>query len=402
VFQETPDYGKPTFIYYTSSANRGATWSKPVTLSNDNTGNGAGYPRILQDGSGRIYAIWKRYGSSTGKYPQKEANLDGPGGQDNGTVMYKVLSGGTWSAQVQLNELEQSQVSWFATVSPQGFVYVFWTQASAESVKNNRAYWTYCDYLRYAALNGTSYGNIVDMNTPVPPANPGGFPAEKKGAINLQGYVDNAGLPHLIYVDAPDDIKQIKYFDGKSQRVVYTYPAAHNRVVFEDPAHLLVDEAGNDHLILLPSATVLESEQIWDINLATNKTNVLTSLQSDGANISGLQASQGPKGTMAVTFEAGTRIGNTDTYGMFYSNGVWKNVGLTANAAKNKFFSKEFIGVGGWVNVVASSTTYNSKFASVAYDAAGKKSMIMNISAYTIGNGYSLSKPSIVFLPIDK
>ncbi len=69
VFQENPDRDKPVFIYYSTSANSGATWSKPVTISNDNTGNGAGHPQILQDGNGIIYAIWKRYGVKESQYP---------------------------------------------------------------------------------------------------------------------------------------------------------------------------------------------------------------------------------------------------------------------------------------------------------------------------------------------
>ena len=64
VFQESPDNGKPIFIYYSSSSDKGESWSKPIALSNDQTGNGAGYARILQDGKGDIYAIWKRYGNT--------------------------------------------------------------------------------------------------------------------------------------------------------------------------------------------------------------------------------------------------------------------------------------------------------------------------------------------------
>ena len=60
VFQESPAIGKPVFIYYTMSTNNGVSWSKPITLSNDGTGNGASPPSLIQDGNGAIYAIWKR------------------------------------------------------------------------------------------------------------------------------------------------------------------------------------------------------------------------------------------------------------------------------------------------------------------------------------------------------
>lgn len=403
VFQESPDFGKPLFIYYSSSTNKGATWSKPITLSNDNTGNGAGYPRILQDGSGRIYAIWKRFGSSlASQYPKAESLLEGPGGYTPGTVFYKVLSGGSWSSQVQLNEIEESQDTWFATVSPSGKVFVFWAQANPKFVMPGRpTTWYYCDYLRTTALNGTSHSAIVDLSKPQA-LDASGYPPQKKGGINLNGYVDNSANPHLIYEDVTDDVQKIKYFDGKAERIVYTYPKYKEGNTFNNPPHLLMDEKGVDHLIFKPCSATLESEQIWDINLATNQTNVLAQIQKSGISILGFQASQGPNGAMAVTVEAGGYSSNTEAYGMFYTSGVWKSVGLTNNAAKEKFFYKEFNEIPGYRSYISTLTRYNSKFASVAYDAAGRKSMLMTIAAYWVGSSFSVSSPSVVYLPLDK
>ncbi len=402
VFQESPDNGKPIFIYYSSSANKGVSWSKPVTLSNDNTGNGAGYPRILQDGKGQIYAIWKRYGNTASQYPVPDVLLDGPGGYTPGTLFYKVLSGGAWTNAIKLNEVEACQNSWFATVSPQGNVHVFWTQPSWESVKNHWLTWYYCDFLRTVTLDGTAHSVFTDLNTPTKPAYEGGAPSTKEGAINLQGYVDNAGVTHLLYEDAPTDVQQIQYYDGKSQRVVYSYPKYNGGNTFYHPPKLLVDEKGQDHLVFKPSSATLESEQIWDINLATNQTTVLASIQKQGVKISGFQANQGSKGSMAITFEAGGLSDNTEAFGMYYTNGVWKNVGLTNNASKEKFFSKDFIGLGGYRTNISTLTRYNSQFGCVAYDAGGRKSMLMTISAYWTAGGYSTSSPSIVYIPIDK
>lgn len=405
VFQESPDIGKPTFIYYAVSVTKGASWSKPVTISNDNTGNGAGYPRILQDGAGIIYAIWKRYGNKASQYPIGEVLLDGPGGYSEGTLFYKVLNGGGWSNAIQLNEVEEAQNSWFATVSPQGTVYVFWTQVSPESKKNNWLTWYYNDYLRTASLNGTNHSAFTDLNKPSPPEYDGG-PPPKKGGINLHGYVDKDQLPHFIYEALTDNQQQIKYYDGKIARVIYSYPKYKEGNTFHNPPRLLVDEKGIDHLIFLPSSATLESEQIWDINLETNAINVLVQIQQKGIEIRGFQAYQGPKGEMAVTIEAGSMIDNTEAYGLFYQNGVWKNIGLTNNAAKEKFFNKEFPLV--LTNKdLPSIKRYNSTFTTIAYDAMGKKSMLMTVLGYwsagTVGkNNYSTSSPSILFSAIDK
>lgn len=400
VFQESPDYGKPVFIYYSSSANKGATWSKPVTISNDNTGNGSGYPRILQDGSGQIYAIWKRYGNTATKYAIPSVILDGPGGYTSGTLFYKVLSGGSWSNAVQLNEVEGCQNSWFATLNTQGNVQVFWTQPSWESVKNSWLTWYYCDFLRTVSLNGTNRSAFQDLNTPTPPAYAGGAPASKEGVLSMNGYIDKAGSVHFISEDELDGVQQIQYYDGKSQRVVYSYPKYNAGNTFNHPPKLLVDEKGQDHLVFRPSAATLESEQIWDINLITNQTNVLASIQKPGVKIVGFQANQGPNGAMAVTFEAGTLSGNTEAFGLYYANGAWKNVGLTNNASKEKFFTKDFIGLGGYRTNISTLTKYNSQFGAVAYDGAGRKSMLMTIAAYSVGFG--ISSPSLVYLPIDK
>lgn len=332
----------------------------------------------------------------------KDVILDGPGGYTVGTVFYKVLGGGVWSSAIKLNEVEACQNSWFATVSPQGNVHVFWTQPSWESVKNHWLTWYYCDFLRTVILDGTSHTAFTDFNTPTKPAYKGGAPASKEGAINLNGYVDAKNVPHMVYEDAPNDVQQIQYYDGQSQRVIYSYPKYSSGNTFHYPAKLLVDEKGQDHLVFKPSSATLESEQIWDINLATNQTTVLASIQKQGVKISGFQANQGSKGSMAITFEAGGLSDNTEAFGMYYTNGVWKNVGLTNNASKEKFFSKDFIGLGGYRTNISTLTRYNSQFGSVAYDAAGRKSMLMTISAYWTAGGYSTSSPSIVYIPIDK
>ena len=400
VFQESPAIGKPVFIYYSSSANKGINWSKPVTISNDNTGNGSGYARILQDGSGQIYAIWKRYGNTATKYAIPDVILDGPGGYSSGTIFYKVLTGGTWSDAVKLNEVEGCQTSWFATLTPQGTVQVFWLQPSWESVKNNWLTWYYCDFLRTVTLNGTNPSAFVDLNTPTKPGYEGGAPATQEGALSMNGYIDNSGTVRFVYEDVLDGVKQIQYYDGKSQRVVYSYPKYQDGNTFKHPPKLLTDEKGQDHLVFRPSPATLESEQIWDINLATNQTNVLASIQKPGVKISGFQANQGPNGSMAITFEAGTLSGNTEAFGIYYENGIWKNVGLTNNASKEKFFSKDFIGLGGYRTNISTLTKYNSEFGAVAYDQAGRKGMLMTIAVYSVGFG--ISNPSLVFIPLDK
>jgi hypothetical protein len=401
VFQESPAIGKPTFIYYASSTDKGASWSKPITLSNDNHGNGSGYARILQDGKGVIYAIWKRYGNTESEYPVPDALLDGPGGGKSGTIFYKVLSGGQWSAPIQLNELEETQESWFATVAPSGILYVFWMQDNPATLKYSRQDWKYADYMRGTMLTGTTHAAYSDLSKPVQPGNSQlSFPARQEGKINLGGYIDKANGLHLIYsyVDAKG-VERIQYSVDNKSNVAYSYPAYAATNSWNNPPRLLADENGVDHLIMLPSPATLESEQVWDVNLGTLKINILASIQKQGVRISGLQAAQGPNGTMSVTFEATPQSGNAEGFGAFYQNGTWKNVALTNNASKEKFFYKDFGVVNGYRTVASSLTRYNSKFVSVAYDAAGRKSLLMNLEAYSVG--YGIANPDLLFMAID-
>jgi len=402
LFQETPAIGKPKFIYYSSSTNKGASWSTPITVSNDGHGNGSGYPRIIQDGKGIIYAIWKRYGNTATEYPVPDPLLDGPGGTVVGTIFYKVLNGGTWSAPVQLNEVEATQVSWFATVAANGVVFVVWSQDNPATLPMSRQNPRFADYVRGASLNGTSHSAYGDLTKPIQPAPGQSFPATQEGKWNLDGYFDKAGVLHFIYSIVDEKgVERIVYNVGSTATTVYSYPAYAATNSFAKPPRLLFDEKGNDHLIFLPSPATLESEQVWDMNLTTKAApNLLASIQKPGVTISAVQAKQGPNGDMAVTFEVVPQSGNAEGYGAFYENGTWKNVGLTNNASKEKFFYKDFGVVNGWHTIASHDTRYNSKFMSVAYDAAGHKSLLMNLEAYAVG--YGIANPDILFMNLDK
>lgn len=405
VFQDCPGNGKPTFIYYTSSVSKGKSWSTPVTLSNDGTGNGSGYARILQDSRGYIYAIWKRYGNPATRTVLQNALIDGPGGYAFGTLFYKVLSGGKWSDQIQLNETEGVQNSWFACVGTQGNVYVGWSQLGSAGIETRQSMWYMSDYLRMAVLNGPGKAVYADLNKPSGRVTPGG-PPPPDGFMNLDGYVDANNKIHMVLESQEKDNNNgrvINYLDGQKLRVAYTYPGGQAGLSYNYPAHLLRDENGVDHLVFKPAPASLESEEIWDMNLATNKTTPLVKIQRNGVTIKGFQARQGPGGAMAVVIEAAGLNENTEAYGLFYDRGKWTNLGLTKNAAKENVFYKPFIDYDGYLSSLTSVTKYHSYFTSVGYDPSGKKSLLMNLGANTMSTGgLSTFTYSIIFSPIDK
>ncbi len=402
VFLENPDYGKPVFVYYTSSSNKGKSWSTPVTVSNDGTGNGASIPKLIQDGSGTIYAIWKRFGSSSkSQYPIPETTLEGTGGYNVGTLFYAVLNGNTFGKPIMLASDELMQVSWFATLDNAGKVHVVWSQVSDETLKSRwNTYWYYADLITEATLNGGSFGNFKDYSTPGKPQYQGG-PPPNLGFQNLRGYYDKQNKLRLIGEFVADNVKNIFYFNGTKSEVVYQYPKYTEGNTFNNPAELLADEKGNDHIIFRPPASTLESEQIWDFDVSTRKTNILASIQKKGTQIQSFQANQGPNGEMAVMIQAGGLSESNEAFGIFYKNGKWTTKGLSENASKDTFASSGYFYYDGYITAITSSTRNYTTFIDVAWDAAGKKSMTMTVSVYFVGQGFSTSSPSIYFSKID-
>jgi hypothetical protein len=402
VFLEQPDYGKPVFVYYSSSTNKGKSWSAPVTVSNDGTGNGASIPKLIQDGSGTIYAIWKRYGSSDkNKYPVNETLLEGTGGYTIGTLFYAVLSGSSFGKPIMLASNEQMQISWFATLDNAGKVHVVWSQLSDESWKNGWSHWYYADLITEATLNGSSFGNFKDYSTPGKPQYAGGAPPNL-GFQNLSGYYDKQNKLHFIgeFV-AESGVKTLFLYNGTKAEIAYQYPLYKEGNTFNNPAELLYDEKGNDHIIFRPPAATLESEQIWDYDVATKKTNILASIQKTGVKIQNFQADQGPNGEMAVMIQAGGLSESNEAFGFFYKNGKWLTKGLSQNASKDTFSSSGLFYYDGYITAITSSERSLTNFIDVAWDASGNKSMVMTVSVYFVGQGFSTSSPSVYFSKID-
>ncbi len=400
VFQESPANGKPIFIYYASSANNGQTWSKPITISNDGTGNGSGYARLMQDGQGRVYAIWKRYGKAESNYPVREELLDGPGGYAPGTIFYKILNGGTWSEAVKVNESENCQYSWFPTIDVSGTLHIVWSQVSEQMIKKGWYYWYYADWIRDATISGNTF-IYHSFSTPAP-LDAYGNVSSKNGLLNLDGYFDGNNAFHMTGEMVDDNMQIIIYFNGKTKSTLYKYPKYSTFNNFNSPAKLVKDEKGADHVIFRPAASTLESEQLWDIEAATGKKSVIVDIQKPGITIQSFQVAQGAGGSYAVTFQAGGISSANESYGSFYSNGTWKNVGLTKNASKEKFFHTEFPpNVYGVKSYLSTLTKYRTTYIALAWDKNGKKKMLNTLSADFVGMGFSTSSPSIIFVPVE-
>lgn len=402
VFLESPDISKPIFVYYTYSSNKGKSWSDPVAVSNDGTGNGSGYARLIQDGSGTIYALWKRFGDTQRAYPVPQVTIEGVAGYGVGTLFFAVLNGTAFSKPYMLAEDQAMQVSWFPAVDPQGKLQVIWSQITPLSKQNGWASNHQADWLRGITLSGTSATHPVSYTTPaLPPANnPNGRPTEA-GIKNLRGYIDASGGLRMVFEIKLDGVENLVYFDGKQYYEAYQYPKYQAFNTFDNPATLLRDERGNDHIIFLPPANTLESEQIWDFDVSAQKTNILASVKKQGIKIQGFQAHQGPGGEMAVTVQAGGLAESNETYGLFYKNGRWTTAGLSKNSSRDTFSYAEFKNFSGYNSYLTTLGIYTTQFTTVAWDGSAKKKMLMTLSADLMGSGYRTSSPSVMYSDID-
>lgn len=222
------------------------------------------------------------------------------------------------------------------------------------------------------------------------------------GFQNLRGYYDKQNRLRFIgeFV-AASGVKTLFYFNGVKSELIYQYPLFKEGNTFNNPAELLYDETGTDHIIIRPSASTLESEQIWDFNVTTRKTNVIASIQKKGVEIQSFQANQGPNGEIAVLIQAGGLSESNEAFGLFYKKGTWTTKGLSENASKDTFAASDYFRYDGYITAITSSTKYYTTFIDVAWDPSGNKSMVMTVSVYFVGQGFSTSSPSVYFSKID-
>ena len=165
-----------------------------------------------------------------------------------------------------------------------------------------------------------------------------------------------------------------------------------------NPPRLLYDEKGLDHVIFQPSASTLESEQLWDLTPINKQKNILADIQAKGIRIAGFQANQAEGGKMNIAIQAGDLSNSTEAYGFFYANGKWDKRGLTKNAAKENFVYAQLTPL----TYLATITKYNAKHGAVALNKEGKKKMVMTLNAQWSSGGYSVSNPSLIFIHLDK
>lgn len=404
VYTERPAYGKPEYAYHRMSKDNGKTWSEPKNLSDDESGNAASFTRLVQDGAGRIYCVWK--------YVSANELLDGPGGNANGILVYRCLEGGTWSNRKMLGDDKVPTYSWFVTVDPKGKAHIIWSQMTKEGFKIQG--WgaaTYAGLVRQATLNGAA-NEVKDIVTPAPiltkeeqaEMSKKGIHvkyedtvARKDGLLNLRGYVDAEGIAHFVgedpgIVDGPSDQqtgKRIRHWDGKKFSTLYTYQKYMTYNNFNNPPVLALDANGKEWLIRAPEKSEKQCVRAYPVadGELGDFVNIIAPKSGPGL-VNNWQVSTLGNSQLLLTVAFSEKGGyDPDDLELFMSRfdgkGNWSAPQrLTNNGAKTTSSHKETVGL----NSVGTVTSYRTKFTAATAGKDGSPVLTtVNIESTIIG-----------------
>ncbi len=391
LFTDQPAWDKPLYLYYTASRDGGASWSQPDIISDDESGEAASYARVLVDGAGRAYAIWKYVHGST--------ILDGPGGTAAGRLVYRCLDGAKWSRRIPLGEEKIHRYSWFATRDAGGSVHVAWSQIPPDAASFST--WTnHASLVRQATLDGAT-ASLRDLRSPKPLLTEqeqaamkaaGNYPPYEEttprmeGVIDLRGVVAADGAVRFTAKDfgvldaaGTKGGDRIVYWDGE-YHVLYEYPRFETHNTFNNPTTLLQDGMGRLHVMRAPekAARPVVRDYPLEERALADPTDAIAVPTPTGTMLN-WQAHALADGSLAVTaaisLKGGYRPDDVELYLVLSSgDGVWSEpLCLTDNAVSQNYFRKET----GGSNAIAAQYDYIPRHAALARAPDGDVYVLM-------------------------
>ena len=381
LFSDYKEAGKPAFLYYRASKDDGVTWSEPKTISDDESVDSAGYCRVLIDGAGRVYAIWK--------YVNPNELLEGPNGYANGILAVRVMENGTWSKPRLFGDEHEPMVSWFAALDAKGKVNVVYSHADeAKDWSKSGSVYKNCNNVDQLTFDGAGAPKVTHLQVAEHVLTEaeqkarqaaGKYPSYEEtvpkndGPWNLNGYIADDGRPRFLaekYTES-GHMPTILRFDGKAFAPFVEYKMQYlSYNTFNCPPALLRAGDGREHVIRKPE--VGENELVRDYVVEDgkpgDKTDVITN-DAPKAKIHGWWTSPLADGRLAAMASVQPNLdvfGPTDLYvAVNDGKGAW---GRPINVTRAKFFAR---------SGVSQSTDYAPKYAAAATLKDGSVGVIL-------------------------
>ncbi len=392
VFQEKATYGKPVFIWHRTSRDGGASWSAPVAISEDGTGNGSGYPQMGKDAQGNVFAAWVRFGKDGMVY--SESTLDGPGGYTEGTLMLRRWNGSSWGDILTVGTVS-SVCSFTLFNAVDNSLHVVWGEKGG--------------IVAHCPATGGD-GTVIVPENGISSDNP-----TYNRPTNLCAIPDNKGGVILLAERKFQNVQELILWHDGSLVSVASDPKFQTRNTFNHPSQMFADATGRIHVIHIPFFDTTSKAELWDIDPQTGKHTVIFTGPGPKDSIENFQLVVGNGGVahVAVQWSNGPRgLGNsTDVAALSFDGSKWSAPrGLTGNSRSESFFHKDLPG-----GEVAVLERYHARHASLALDAKGRVHALVTINAlstfstgtyqqsggrnYNVVSGASVSEPSLYVLP---
>ena len=343
-------------VYHRMSTDGGATWSEAKNISEALVNLRSSYCKMLIDGKGRVYVIWR---AGISELAQPTFDTYNP---YYCNLVYRVFENGKWSKVVNIHppgngeKQDIGALQSFITVDPAGRAQVFYTvnpdvihpELMVGTTSKQHILGISEGLLMQVTLDGTSTTPprevymtkiTIDPNSPVYGKSCDGF-----GVIN--GYADAEGKPHFL--------AQITSYEKKSAHPIFKLVENGKEVpAIEMPAEgvetrrfpptLLVDAKNRKHVISIFQAG--EHPHVRDTLLGSDdEPTVIRATKGLKGTINGMQAFQAAGGQMVVILQmndTGER-GEGDNFVTTSTGEKWTPpINITNNAARRSFSSRQ-------------------------------------------------------------
>jgi hypothetical protein len=379
------------YVFHRQSSDGGQNWSEAKNLSEDMPNMAVGHCRLLVDGQGRVYVVW-RTGLAEGWPPSEGMAVN---------LVYRVLNNGKWSKIIPIHPPGSaaaqniSSIFSFAVMDPAGHAQVVWN-ACPDTFKPSE---TTVNGMHLAGIgNGLVFQATLDGSNPTPPAQIYMTPLTTDKTLGeygktcedlsaLDGYVDAAGAAHFIAiaraVRGGGADSQIDLFEGGKETPAIKLPMPYMET-WTTPPRLLLDAQGHRHIIAFYHAGEHPAFRDYVVGSDDDPTVILTA-KGPTATCLGFQAWQGPGGHMAVVMQTSER-GFTDSGDSWISasdgTGWSQPVCVTGNAVRANYIAKNK----GALLVVGSGDHYGPGPGAIAFDKDGNLLLaLVNVKTGSFG-----------------